>query len=273
MICPLWEPSKRICIGMLFIADYIDTLRMCQQSRVPYLEVVQKPVRDVLHASVGSFSHYMFHPVDAEDPVYEMLKRLQQCKAEFVPITGGDDGRLVGVLGYMDLVHLMYQASVQFPQLFMERVENLRSASPSRSGVAVPVALSSVTVPRQMLLSEVLSVMHSSDLSGVPVVDEEQRVIGMYNKEDMSFIGSVPPEAQEAVIAKALDTEIGSIVAHQQADPGAQHPLCTCVVRDSIKDVLERLMTSRAFRVVCVDEQRHCLFTVCIADIVRYYFD
>jgi len=281
-------------IAMLSTTDFLDTIRLCLRSGVRPVDVISKSIRDVLHTAVGSFSHSTFQTVDAEDTVYEMCKSLQQFGNDFVPIidSSADDGSLVATLGYCDIVNLMFQAAAQHPHLFQERIESLKcraqlssalkssprssfSGSPSKaSRTSESIPLPTVTVPRTTLLGDVLNLMCAKELSGVPVVDDNNRVIGIYHKEDLSFISSATPDAIEVIMNGSLSLQIGEIVKHQTDDSSTvPHKLCTCTVRDTIKEVLDTMLSRRVTRVVCIDDDGRCTSMISIADIVWYFFD
>jgi CBS domain-containing protein len=294
-IAPLWEPSNQMFIAMLSTTDFLDTIRLCLRSGIRPLDVVNKSIRDVLHTAVGSFSHSTFQTVDAEDTVYEMCKSLQQFGNDFVPIidSSADDGSLVATLGYCDIVNLMFQAAAQHPHLFQERIESLKcraqlssalkssprssfsGTSPSKASRAnESLPLPSITVPQTMLLGDVLNLMYDKELSGVPVVDDNGRVIGIYHKEDLSFISSATPDAVDMIINGSLSIQVGEIVKHQTDDSSTvPHKLCTCTGRDTIKEVLDTMMSRRVTRVVCIDDDGRCSSMISIADIVWYFFD
>ena len=290
-IAPIWEPSNQTLICMLSTTDYLDTLRLCLQNGINPLDVVNKPIRDVLHTAVGSFSHSVFQSVDAEDTVYEMCKSLQQLGNDYAPIveSSSSDGSLVATLGYSDIVNLMFQAAAQFPQLFQERIEMLKNRAQSSTSLVVAsassspkptrrktdaVPLSNITVPETTPLGDVLNIMYDKELSGVPVVDNLARVIGIYHKEDLTFLSSAAPDVQQSAITNALKVPIGEVIKHQLDESSAvAHKLCTCTVRDSIKEVLDTMMSRRVTRVVCIDDTGRCSSVISIADIVWYYFD
>jgi len=291
-----------------------------------------------MNTSIGSFSHSVFHTVDAEDTVYEMCKSLQVIGNDYAPIVDSEDGtNLVSLLGYLDIVNLMSQAATQAPQLFTETIDDLRnrsllstntghgsnhhnnsgsvsnngsirrgSGSGSRRSGIIP--LSNTTVSKSTPLGDVLNLMYDCDLGGIPVIDESlgNRVIGMYHKEDVSFIASASVENMEYIIINALNIAIGDVVKHQMDElsylTGANnsnnsnnsrttgttgtttgsgsagtpimppYKLCTCTVGDNIKQVLDMMMSRRVTRVVCVDELGRCNCVVSIADIVWYYY-
>ena len=276
---------------MFTATDFLDTVRACIRNRINPSDVIHKPIRDVLYSAVGCFSHFVFQTVDAEDTLYEMCKSLQQLGTDYSPIVDStlDDGRLVATLGYIDIVHMMHTAASQYPHLFQERVEMIKNRAqltpgglnmyanstppPTRRKTEV-VPLSNVTVPQSTLLGEVLNIMYNHALSGIPVVDDLSRVVGIYHKEDLSFITAAAPEVQEQIIHNSMNMPIGEVVRHQ-LDEGSSvpHRLCTCTSRDTIKEVLDTMLARRVTRVVCIDDTGRCSSVISIADIVWYYFD
>lgn len=180
-------------------------------------------ISDVMSSPLGqiAFSHKVFQTVDVEDTVFELCKSLQELRNDFAPIATSDDGAeaggvgrgsspgtVVAVLGYLDIVNLLDQAAKQCPHLFTERVEQLRSTTTAFTRVR--------TAPWNAPFAAVLSLMHEHGLSGVPVVDDHMRVVGIYHKEDANLIAVTPVEQHEQLLSCILDMPIGDIVRHQQ---------------------------------------------------------
>jgi len=259
-----------------------------------------KSISDILSSSkVFKLRHSDFQPVDAEDSVYKMCRLLQRQGADYVPIIDPDEGNLVAVLGYLDVVNLLDTAARQFPHLFVTTIEEARVGT-----------YRVITAPHTALLSDVLRVLDERHISSIPITNDASKVVGLYYKSDVSFITKSP--TPDAILLNLATLKVGEVMQNQipkptnprspvglsvggdsdtpdispqslassssataaAADPsggGGGPTFCTCQIYDTIKDVLACMMANRSSRVVIVDDDFRCLGIVSIRDIVMYY--
>lgn len=122
-IAPLWDPQKRAFVAMMTMTDFISALRAYRRNGIPVSELSNSLIADMLENTNFKFRHDTFETVDAEETVYQMCRLLQRQGTDFVPVVDPDEGNLVAILGYLDIVNLLYTASLQFTHLFETTVE------------------------------------------------------------------------------------------------------------------------------------------------------
>jgi len=231
------------------------------------LELSTKTLVDMLASTDYSFQQPEFRPVDAEDTVHQLCSTLHNSEADYAAIVDPESGNLVGILGYLDVVHLLSQAAREFPSLFSETVEQ------AGIGRFRDIVTATLTTP----LHEVLAALDTHNIAGIPIVDAAGRVINFYHKTDVTFImkASEPDE----VLVNLANLNISDLLTmrDQLEQAGdiivSAHSLTTCTPQDRLSAVLTTLMAGRSTKTVCVHPTTGaCLGIVSIKDLIGYYY-
>ena len=266
MVAPLWHPQRKEFVALMTVSDFINMLRHHRRHDIPLSEL-SKSIDDMLTSPMGVFKHADFETVDAEDSVFQLCGLMQRLGTDYVPVIDPDEGSLVAILGYLDLVHLLHEASRQFPQFF--------GSSVLQAGVGTFENV--VTAPQSMLLFDVIDLMEQRGISGIPVTNDYGHVVGLYHRSDVSFITkAVDPDS---AISGLHTLPVGDALRMQQSqisETSALHSdqtLCTCTPQDSLASLLETMMAAQVTRVICVDGSGRCLGVVSIKDVIWHFFD
>ncbi len=135
-----------------------------------------------------------------------------------------------------------------------------------------PVRVDAATTARELAL-----ILDENGISGVPVVDAQDRVIGVVSKTDLlhrcvvgplgtepaSFLSSLADGFQEQPDTEAL----GVVSEFMEGEPVTARPA------ESVVDVARRMTRQGVHRVVIVDEGHHVLGIVTSMDMVRLIAD
>eukprot|EP00598_Pedospumella_elongata_P007931 CAMPEP_0184985194 /NCGR_PEP_ID=MMETSP1098-20130426/13988_1 /TAXON_ID=89044 /ORGANISM="Spumella elongata, Strain CCAP 955/1" /LENGTH=300 /DNA_ID=CAMNT_0027509271 /DNA_START=177 /DNA_END=1079 /DNA_ORIENTATION=- len=262
---PLWDPELRQFVGLMTLSDYIHALRVWRAQGLPTSDLTSKNIAEMMHSAGVLFRHAEFLAVDAEDSVHQMCLLLLRTENDYVPVVDADNGNLVSILGFLDVVALLHQAGQQYPNLFA------RSIRDANIGTFNNV----ITAPKSARLWEVLDVLEQKNLSGLPVVDEQNKVIGFYHRSEVSFIIKATDtdmvlqnlnnyRVEEALALREQLIQSGEIMSSFQG-------LAVCRQNDSLGQVLSAMVRARSCRVVVVNESQQCVGIISIRDIARYY--
>jgi CBS domain-containing protein len=250
------------------ISDYVQALQVCRRQGISMLDLSTRTITDMMQSPAMTFRHPEFQSMDAEDSIKQMCLHLHRLEADYVPVLDPDEGNLVGILGYLDVVHLLDQAAKQHPHLFSETIEAMRIGQFNDV----------LTAPRTALLHEVLTVLAERNIVAMPVIDETGKVIGLFHRADVTFVTRSPDP--DSVLTNLSELLVGDAIALQQqqlqsgeALTTTPHVLVTCSLRDRLSVVLNAMMLVRSTIVVCVDDRGACLGVITIKDIVKYYFE
>lgn len=210
-------------------------------------------IADLLSADDTMFVQSEFHSIDAEDSVRELCGMFDRLDVEYLSVVDPDDGNLVAVLGDLDVLHLLSQLAQRYPSAFSSSIDSL----------PLPQLVAPPTVTLSSLLSDVISIMCDRNLSTVPVVDNNNRVVGLYSFSDTSFITRLSPTSDVSALSSIDNQTIGDIIDTQH------NP--TCQAKDSIRFVLEQMVTQRITKLVLVDSNSVCLGIIRARDIFNSF--
>ncbi len=131
-----------------------------------------------------------------------------------------------------------------------------------------PVRVEASTTARELAV-----ILDENDISGVPVVDAQDRVIGVVSKTDLLHRCVVGPLGTEpasflTAIADGLQDQpdpeaLGVVSEFMEGDPVTARPA------ESVMDVARRMTRDRVHRVVIVDDGNHVLGIVTSMDMVK----
>ena len=136
-----------------------------------------------------------------------------------------------------------------------------------------------VRVTADTTAHELARVLEANEISGVPVVDELDRVIGVISKTDLlrrcveGPVGSRPGTVLESLAEGLgsggdLDPEsLGTVEEFMSTDP------VTAFRDETIGAVARRMAEERVHRVIVVDEGQHVLGIVTSLDLLKAFPD
>lgn len=266
-MAPLWDPERRAFIGLMTVGDYVQALRKWKTEKLPMSELSTRSIAEVFSAFPFLFQHSSFQSIDAEDSVNQMCKLLLRSGNDYSPVIDPDNGNLVSILGYLDIVHLFNQTAKQYPHIFNVSVKQ------AMIGTFKNIA----TATKHTKLSELLDLMEQRRISAVPILDDNGRVIGSYHRSDVSFI--IKAVDQDIVLANLSNYRADEtlILREQLLSNGdimsAFQGLATCKMTDTLALVFSLMMNNRTTRVVVVDENQKCVGVISIRDLIAHYLN
>ena len=257
-VAPLWDASKQAFTAVMTTQDFIHTLRKYQENTSAIQNFELKSIEDIINLEVHNFGHE-FQSIDAEDNVHQLCGVLAKLETDHAPVIDADNGSLVAVLGYMDILHLLIQLGQRFPSFFETPLEQ----------ASIGNFRNIVTAPRTTNVAAALATIDSRDLSCLPITDKTGRVIGLYQPQDISFIQKTANT--EVPIASISTLLLDDVLSHQQATQSMSYS-CICSLDESIKVVIERMANSRLTQLACVDQAGACLGIIRVKDILSFIF-
>lgn len=263
-VAPVWDPNGKVFSGIMTTVDFIEALSEYQRQGLSLFDLSSRSISDMFVMSKDTFvfKHNNFLSLSAEESVYQLYCLLSRLKTDFAPIVDPLEGNLVGVLGYLDVLYLIAHSAQQHPIVASVQVQQLTTINLSNQ----------VTAPKNACLGDVCKVMKDRQLSAVPVVDEEGRVIGLYQLSDVSFIAKSPQP--DLILSNFSAMNIGEI-AMQRTNENLQNGLpgfCSCTITSNLKEVVEAMISFRVTRAVCIDELGRNVAIVDVKDILSYFF-
>lgn len=149
-------------------------------------------------------------------------------------------------------------------------------AGRGRQGMAVSNIMTRklITVTADTAIEDISKLIIANRISGVPVVDSDNRVVGMVTQSDIIFrqIHNEPTFAastEDLVLLKEGMKAEKRFGAGNTAKDIMTSPVITAHENDSIREVVELITKEKIKRVVIVDEEGHLVGIVSKMDIVR----
>lgn len=136
------------------------------------------------------------------------------------------------------------------------------------------------TVRPQTSLSDAAHLMVSEGISGLPVVDDNQHLVGIITESDFLRALGVPAHQPHHSLWQTLESLFSHLSRHGELeapdDPVAEHMVHEVVSigpGQDLHDVIQAMKQHRVKRVVVCDSERRVLGMVTRSDLVRVFFD
>lgn len=129
----------------------------------------------------------MVHAADSLQEVAEQAVRNPGCRLIAVV---DDLDRLVGILPVRTLVNDIFVKIV--PELFLGRIEDMADvkdyAELVKARTARDVMQAPISVERTQTVRDAFELLHEHDLPGLPIVDEQHRVVGYVDQLELLLV-------------------------------------------------------------------------------------
>lgn len=186
-------------------------------------------------------------PVDiSDDDIYDAMKEIPG----YLDITPGD---------FKEVFRFAYQHAV-------ERLSSVKAGDVMVTEV--------VSVTRKTPLDQVAAVMARHGISGVPVVEEGERVVGVISEKDfLTRMGEQDTETFMGVVAECLKG-LGCVavsIRGQNAEDIMTSPAVTVNEETSIREIANLLTEKNINRVPVINRKGHLVGIISRADIVRHH--
>jgi CBS domain-containing protein len=222
--------------------------------------VMRSTITEMLSSEDQCFLHADFNSIDAEDSVHQLCASLSRYDSEYVPVVDPDEGSLVAILGYMDILFLLVQMTDRFPLMFSATVESALLAYVKN----VP------TVPRSTCLSDVFDIIEDRDVKCVAVANATGRVDALYQTSDADFMASI---VSDTLLQSFGSRTLGDVVDFKSDGNDSVVFSCFCAMHDTIKNVVEQMVHGKTTKLLCMDGAGESLGIITVRDIVSYIFD
>ncbi len=134
-----------------------------------------------------SIEGVVVHASDSLQTVAEEAIRNPACR--LIAVVDGDD-RLVGLLPVRNLIDDIFVKIV--PEHFLSEIEDYEGvmtyAERLAARTAADVMLDPVSIHRDQTVRQAFELLHAHELAGIPIVDEEERVVGYIDQLELLLV-------------------------------------------------------------------------------------
>ena len=135
-------------------------------------------------------------------------------------------------------------------------------------------------VHEQTTMSDAAHLMVTQRISGLPVVDDDERLVGIVTEADFLRGLGVPAHHPTHSLWQTLEAMFGHLAHHGELE-GPEDPVANHMVRDVVcasadhyvDDVIQLMKQHRVKRVVICNAERRATGMVTRSDLVRIFFD
>lgn len=258
---PLWDSVTRQFVGLMSVTDFIDILRHYHRRGIAMDDLSARTIGEVMLDEEGRrLQHSVFHGTSADTQVLSSVQLLMQHNHRFLPIMPPNEARVLSVMSFYDVLNFLVSEFREQRKLFEDSVFDL--------GIGT-YGDACLSVPSTARLVDVLDILESADISAIPVVDEEGRVVDLYSRSDITFLATATDAAS---VINNLGMSIQQVLDARQAEVDIKDRLHTCSVRASLQSVFELFAEIGFKRLVAVDDVTgRCLGVVTARDLITYF--
>jgi 5'-AMP-activated protein kinase regulatory gamma subunit len=261
LAAPLWDPVKCQFVGLLTVTDFIDILRHYKATGRDVSALATTGISDILQEAKAADQIVVrsFRGVDSCCSLEQACKQLLELGADFLPVVFAEDMRVLACITYTSILEHLVMHFREQRRLFDDSITDLGIGTYGNSLVAVN---------KTQTLSEALGLMQQNKLSALPVLDKDQKVVGVYSRSDITFLTKAK-DAEDAV--RNLDLPLSEILSQHRQDVTTPDALRTCSPRHTLQEIFESFAQLRFNRLFVVDEQEHLVGVVSAKDLVSYF--
>ena len=258
LAAPLWDPNIRQFVGLLTVADFIDLLRYYRKTKMDVSQLSSRSIADILADPNIHIKHRQFLAADASATLKHSCLMLHGNAIDFLPVILPEDMRVLATVTYTNILEHLVTHFREQRRLFDDSIYDL--------GIGTYTNI--VTVHPHQTLAECLHLMQVHELSAVPVVDQEGRVIDVYSRSDITFLAKAT-DADDAI--RNLDLTLAEILSQQRTDVTTPDRLHTCSPDHTLQSIFEYFAQYKFNRLIVTDDQHRVVGIVSAKDLVAYF--
>jgi len=261
---PLWDPAICQFVGLLKVTDFIDILRHYKYTNTNVASLATRSIAEMIgdpNIAQAVGITFGFPCADSSTTLKQACKiLLNHPSLDFLPIVMPEDMRVLACITYTNILEHLVTHFREQRRLFDDSIYDLNIGTYHEKVVKVGP---------QESLARALELMHQHKLSALPVVDEQDKIVGVYSRSDITFLTKAT-DAEDAV--SNLDLKLSDILEQQRTDVTTPDAMHTCSKAHTLQSIFEYFAQLRFNRLFVVDNETERLVGVVSAkDLVEYF--
>jgi len=259
----LWDSATQQFCGMITITDFIQILRRYYVSPLVKIEELEdhkiQTWRDISYEAKVKAKTWSPLRLISIDPMASLLQTLQVLLKEKVhrlPIIDKDTGNVFAILTHLRLLVFLHTNFIKRKGCTIEMFK--LKLSQLDIGTKTSVAAIQEDTP----LISVLNIFCERRISALPVVDQVGKVVDLYRKHDAMNL------ARDRSYNN-LDVSVSVALRRRKKYNGVQ----TCVMGDTLGDVVDKLVAASVHRLVIVDSHDFLIGILSLSDLLGFLFN
>jgi 5'-AMP-activated protein kinase, regulatory gamma subunit len=275
---PLWDAALCQFVGLFTITDFIDILRYYRQTNTPVATLATRSIAELLNdPHMPKPSDFL--SADTSTSLKQACLLLHRNGLDFLPIVFPEDMRVVATVTYTTMLEHLVTHFHEQRRLFDDLISDLQIGT-YRDDL--------VTIGPHETIATALELLHCHNLSALPVVDGDGKLIGVYSRSDVTFLATAA-DAQDALSNMDVTTvgdiccSSGTSTQQQQlkdrgtttttmdlTTPDAMH---TCRGDHTLQFIFEYFAQWKFNRLYVVDDKECVVGVVSARDLVAYFLE
>jgi 5'-AMP-activated protein kinase regulatory gamma subunit len=262
---PLWDPSICQFVGLLKVTDFIDILRHYRLTNSNVASLATRSIADMFHdesirKAVGV--NFGFWSADSSTTLKHACRLLHTHNLDFLPIVMPEDMRVLACITYTNILEHLVTHFREQRRLFDDSIYDLKIGTYHDK---------LVTVAPTQSLAHALELMHTHNLSALPIVHPDtKKIVGVYSRSDITFLTKAT-DAEDAVAN--LDLQLCDVLEQQRTDVTTPDAMHTCSTTHTLQSIFEYFAQLRFNRLFVVDEKERLVGVVSARDLVAYFLN
>ena len=277
---PLWDAALCQFVGLLTVTDFIDILRYYRQTNTPASTLATRSIAELLNdPQMPKPSDFL--SADTSTSLKQACLLLHRNGLDFLPVVFPEDMRVVATITYTTMLEHLVTHFHEQRRLFDDSISDLNIGT-YRDDL--------VTIRPHETLATALDLLHCHNLSALPVVDGDGKLIGVYSRSDVSFLATAA-DAQDALSNMDVTT-VGDICCSGTTTQQQQQPkddgtkpimasmdlttpdaMHTCRGDHSLQFIFEYFARWKFNRVYVVDDKECVIGVISARDLVAYFLE
>lgn len=247
---PLWDSEHQRFVGMLTISDFIHILHNYYRSALVPMEELETHRISTWRAELSSRLKPLTW-ISPEASLYDAVRLLLQARVHRLPVIDPKTGNALFIVTHKRILKyiFLYIHQLPMPAWLARPVRHL--------GIGTYGGI--LTVGETTPLVRVLSLFVQNRVSALPVLDGDGRLVDIYSKFDVINLAATKTYNN-------LDISVREALQYRR---DRFEGVSTCRGDDSLKSVIEKLVTAEVHRLVVTDSDGRVVGLVSLSDVLK----
>ncbi|RLV96667.1 Nuclear protein SNF4 [Spathaspora sp. JA1] len=252
---PLWNNQTSRFAGLLTSSDFINVIQYYFQFPEKFelvdqltLDGLRDVERDIRCDQIETAS---IHPFKS---LYEACIKMLESKARRIPLIDEDEKThreiVVSVLTQYRILKFV-ALNCKETKMLLKPIKQL-----PKLGTIKDISTCTLTTP----VIEVIHLLAHKSVSSVPIVDEQGKLINVYEAIDILAL-------VKGGMYTDLDLSVGDALLRRSEDFEGVH---TCTMNDRLSTIMDTIRKSRLHRLFIVDDEGKLISVITLSDILNY---
>jgi CBS domain-containing protein len=228
-----------------YYCQFPDEINQVDQFRLSSLRDIEKAI------GVRPLETVSFHPMR---PLYEACRRMLKTRARRIPLVDVDDetGRetVISVITQYRILKFIAVNNEQHTVLLRKPIKE----------IALGTYTNLATASMRTIVLDVIDLMVKYNISCVPIVDKENRVLNVFEAVDV--IPCIKGGAYDE-----LSSSVGDALSKRAEDFAG---IYMCSQDDRLDSLFDTIRKSRVHRLIVVDDENRLKGIISLSDILKY---